>query len=450
MSISISLFLLAFLSLLGVPSFAESDIELRSLSKSCVSYIEELKKNPSISYGWIRNTEHNASIESEVNVFYQAKIVRDKNGSIVNPVIFYNGGPGFDSHSVWNTLADLLTSNPQTSLITMDQRGNGCSSLYPKFQNDLDLSVSVLSAYGSRMIVSDSEVLRKHLNLEKWTVFGQSYGGLIVQRYLELNPSSVSKAVMHGTPIGAWTDSIQKERFSSIAGTYRKFSAANPGFQQKVDEIAHLLPDTHCIYSVERFVSVCGEGILSLFAPYLRAFNRQDLRDGFEQQINSLHKALSGGLDVRDARLTEYLSAYLNWTVGTDDSRFFWEQVITKQEFTPGFTDSLNGARLTPLDDPLISESSLFRSYIFSNKSFENVNVDPIDVDTVKLNVVQQDIDFYVFASEIDVISPANQVQEQVEGFLDTPNVKFLTFKDSGHEGFSTETEIFKVLKKVD
>ncbi len=133
------------------------------------------------------------------------------------PIIFYNGGPTSDSHSsfeAFSTLSDefkKLIQNEQ-SFIFMDQRGTGCSDTYLNSGMEsealfLDYIRHLQNDWASSSIVADSEILRKELfgDKIKWKVYGQSYGALIAQRYIEIAPQGLSSVHAHGF---AFTDYI--------------------------------------------------------------------------------------------------------------------------------------------------------------------------------------------------------------------------------------------------
>src|SRR5262245_43861112 len=81
--------------------------------------------------GWVTVPEAWSKPNSkQIRVFYYARLIRDSQGQIAKPTVFFNGGPGFDSHSSYDTIEPLEA--PQSlSMIYIDQRGTGCSDPYP-------------------------------------------------------------------------------------------------------------------------------------------------------------------------------------------------------------------------------------------------------------------------------------------------------------------------------
>ena len=99
----------------------------------------------------------------KVKIFY--KIV----GQGTQTVVMVHGGPG---NSLESIRADLVPMEKGRRLIYYDQRGQGSSEL-----------ITDGSKLGYRSHVADLEALREHFKLEKMTLFGNSWGGLIASLY---------------------------------------------------------------------------------------------------------------------------------------------------------------------------------------------------------------------------------------------------------------------------
>ncbi len=102
-----------------------------------------------------------------------------------DPIVVIPGGPG-DSHiylTPWfNELAKLH------KLIYYDAFGRGKSD---RAKNP--------DEYSFERDVKDLEGLRVDLGIEKWTVIGHSYGGMVAQAYALKYPNSVSKLILSNT-----------------------------------------------------------------------------------------------------------------------------------------------------------------------------------------------------------------------------------------------------------
>ena len=99
------------------------------------------------------------------------------------PVVFLAGGPGLNAvymQPVWQRLSKNFRC------IILNQRGTD-SSLVPV----VDSTSMSMDNY-----VNDIEALRKHLQVEKLTLLGHSWGGMLAMVYLSREPDKVKKLVL--------------------------------------------------------------------------------------------------------------------------------------------------------------------------------------------------------------------------------------------------------------
>ncbi len=111
-----------------------------------------------------------------VKLFY--KVV----GSGPEVLIVVHGGPGNTMHSVLNDFAPLAE---RRTVIYYDQRGNGGSDLI----RDRD-KLSIENH------VADLEAVRKHFKLDKVTLLGNSWGGLLISFYAVAHPDRVERLIL--------------------------------------------------------------------------------------------------------------------------------------------------------------------------------------------------------------------------------------------------------------
>jgi proline iminopeptidase len=99
------------------------------------------------------------------------------------PVVFIHGGPGGGVGP-----QDRRFFNPKHyRIILMDQRGAGKST-----------PAASLEENTTWHLVSDIEALRQHLKIERWQVFGGSWGSTLALTYAIENPSRVTELVLRG------------------------------------------------------------------------------------------------------------------------------------------------------------------------------------------------------------------------------------------------------------
>lgn len=97
------------------------------------------------------------------------------------PIVLLHGGPGATHHYFHPHFSKLADS---ARVISYDQRGCGLSD-----RNKGD-------GYSIDQAVDDLENLRKSLGIDRWTVLGHSYGGLLAQNYAKKYPQSCKGLVL--------------------------------------------------------------------------------------------------------------------------------------------------------------------------------------------------------------------------------------------------------------
>jgi proline iminopeptidase len=93
-----------------------------------------------------------------------------------------HGGPGSGCDPGWLQLFDLA----RFRVVLMDQRGCG-RSLPDAGEVTTDLSVNTTAH-----LISDAELLRHHLGLDRWMVVGGSWGATLALAYATSHPENVS------------------------------------------------------------------------------------------------------------------------------------------------------------------------------------------------------------------------------------------------------------------
>lgn len=99
------------------------------------------------------------------------------------PVVFLHGGPGGGLTPNYRRFFD-----PESyRIVLFDQRGSGNSTPHASLEENTTWH-----------LVSDIERLREHLGIEKWMVFGGSWGSTLALAYAETHPERVSALVLRG------------------------------------------------------------------------------------------------------------------------------------------------------------------------------------------------------------------------------------------------------------
>ncbi|QHS11308.1 prolyl aminopeptidase [Sinimarinibacterium sp. NLF-5-8] len=99
------------------------------------------------------------------------------------PVLFIHGGPGSGCTAQQRRLFDPARDRA----ILFDQRGCGRS-----------MAADLLHANTSAHLLADIERLRVHLNIERWTLLGGSWGAALALAYAKRHPQRVRALLLRG------------------------------------------------------------------------------------------------------------------------------------------------------------------------------------------------------------------------------------------------------------
>jgi proline iminopeptidase len=99
------------------------------------------------------------------------------------PILIINGGPGMNCEG-FGSLAELLA--PNHTVILYDQRGTGQSTLTKTDSTTVTM----------QLMARDIEILRKQLQIDKWVVLGQSFGGIMAQYYASQRPQAIKGLIL--------------------------------------------------------------------------------------------------------------------------------------------------------------------------------------------------------------------------------------------------------------
>lgn len=108
------------------------------------------------------------------------------------PAVVLHGGPGSGSSPGWRRLFDPAVYR----IVLFDQRGCGRSTPHASLP-ETDLSTNT-----TQHLVADMELLREHLRIERWLVFGGSWGSTLALAYAEKHPDHVSEIILLGVTTG--------------------------------------------------------------------------------------------------------------------------------------------------------------------------------------------------------------------------------------------------------
>lgn len=152
------------------------------------------------------------------------------------PAVFLHGGPGGGTEPRHRQFFDPR----RYRIVVFDQRGCGKSTPFAS-----------LEANTTWHLVEDIERLREHLGIEKWLVFGGSWGSTLALAYAETHPGRVTELVLRGIFLvrkqeidwfyqsgcsalfpDAWEDYLrpipEEERGDLVRAYYRRLTSVDP------------------------------------------------------------------------------------------------------------------------------------------------------------------------------------------------------------------------------
>ena len=172
------------------------------------------------------------------------------------PVIYINGGPG-NPLTVYAAHQARTPYAPRRDLILVDQRGTGKSEpgLCPDLAGKLLEAALAFAAsateeafatrqatylacrdqaigrgldlrdFGTRVTAEDLEWVRKALQIERWNVYGESYGTTVAMTLVALHPDTVRTVILDSIyppdPVPLWSTTVSNARAAFFANCAR-------------------------------------------------------------------------------------------------------------------------------------------------------------------------------------------------------------------------------------
>lgn len=413
----------------------------RAAPESCADFRKKLPK------GWLQGfaevpEDWRAPTGRKIKIFYYGK--KPPAGDL--PTVFFNGGPGESSHASFDAF-QATDQGRDLAMIYFDQRGTGCSTPYPVGQDVPTLKRLLL--YGSRAIVLDAEAIRKKLfGTAQWRAFGQSYGGYIVHRYLEVAPDGLATALAHGAAIYQDDGEFTKLRLLAQKRSTARFFTAHPMAKAALVKARSQITPTTCFQ--DKWQKVCGPAILD-YLVYFLAYESSWI------SLSSLMQNLATNIKVA---LPDFVT---NNILTERSTSLLPASVIGLIEAPPESPDAKGRgscevalSRLAAKGEKaelwLLNECRYYTAVTSlaqpTNDALSQTTFDP---DPFRLDAVlaslkaRPKLKLYLYASKNDPLVPADAFVDEAKvlGKL----VKFRYLKASGHEGFLTEPRVWKDLE---
>jgi pimeloyl-ACP methyl ester carboxylesterase len=171
--------------------------------------------------------DHDDDAGARITVF--ARELADPDGRDRPFLVYLQGGPGFEAPRptrLPNGPGWLDRALADFRVLMLDQRGTGRSSpigalagLTPQEQ------AGYLAHFRADSIVRDAEWIRRALGVERWSVLGQSFGGMCVTSYLSLAPEGLREAIITGgiPPLGPRIDEVYSRTYARVLERNRRY-----------------------------------------------------------------------------------------------------------------------------------------------------------------------------------------------------------------------------------
>lgn len=121
--------------------------------------------------GWLRVSDLH-------NIYYEVS-----GNPAGKPAVFVHGGPGGGTEAAHRRFFDPK----RYRIVLFDQRGCGKSTPHASLEDNTTWH-----------LVADMEALRAHLGIERWLVFGGSWGSTLGLAYAQTHPERVTELVLRG------------------------------------------------------------------------------------------------------------------------------------------------------------------------------------------------------------------------------------------------------------
>lgn len=345
-------------------------------------------------------------------------------------IIFFNGGPGigftqqFFEHDGYS---DFL---PHYNIVFMDQRGTG-------FSDKPSQNLYEYSYFTSKYICYDAELIRKKLLSEntKWMVFGQSFGGHLVRKYLELYSENALVGVSHGygecSPITMKVN-IEKVLFRQVKEYFIKY----PEDKNVLIKIKESLNENDVIGGSAR--SLIGKNIMDIFSFYfglytyekihdiIKMFSGKELKNQFMEEIKYL-----GNL-ILDSGILNAVVAYIDLIRGLTDNELYQQ---TEGRLLKEGID---------INDELFSTIRLSKNVVNNAKKLIELeelierkcfSIDPINFEILCHKLKVNNVILNVIGSRNDSLTPIKAIEEEkrITKNYEVDNYYKFIFSDGNH-----------------
>jgi pimeloyl-ACP methyl ester carboxylesterase len=156
-------------------------------------------------------------------------------------LVFLQGGPGFEATrptappSGW-----MERALKDYRLLLLDQRGTGRSTPLGDIPGDTpEAQAAYMTHFRADSIVRDAELIRQELDVERWSILGQSFGGFCAMTYLSFAPEGLEGVMITGglSPVRRPVDDVYRATYQRMAERNREYFERYPDDRRRVRDI---------------------------------------------------------------------------------------------------------------------------------------------------------------------------------------------------------------------
>ena len=184
--------------------------------------------------------DHTASDGPTITVF--TREVADPDGMDKPYLLFLQGGPGMEARRPTTPPTGWIKrALMDYRVLLIDQRGTGRSTpVGMALPGDTpDAQADYLANFRADSIIRDAELIRQELDVERWSLLGQSFGGFCSMTYLSFAPQGLREVLITGglSPIGRPVDDIYNATYKRMADKNRAYFERYPDDRQRAQDI---------------------------------------------------------------------------------------------------------------------------------------------------------------------------------------------------------------------
>lgn len=191
--------------------------------------------------------DHDNEAGARITVF--ARELADPDGRDRPLLVYLQGGPGFEAPRPTrkpNGPGWLDRALRDFRVLMLDQRGTGRSTPIGALAGmTAEQQADYLAHFRADSIVRDAEWIRRELGVERWSVLGQSFGGMCVITYLSMAPEGLREAfVTGGIPaLGPRIDEVYARTYERVVDRNRRYYERYPADVERLRSLHQRVDD---------------------------------------------------------------------------------------------------------------------------------------------------------------------------------------------------------------